>query len=195
MTPIQHTVRAILENADMFDWSLQGLGMLRLYLPGDARLHIWNHDFAFPGASPVHDHLQWGLTSTIVSGEIANQRFKELPTGHYINNTEWQPYHWARFIAGYDAKMLHEPETMLLKRLPVEHYTPGMSYSQEPNEVHQTIAKPGTVTIMQKRPTEDGATARIFWPEGTQWGSAKPRAATPAEVEAITRQALLVFPT
>jgi hypothetical protein len=176
--------RFILENATKFEWSLQGLGMLRLYLPGDARLHVWNHDFAFPDASPHHDHLQWGLTSTIISGELTNYRYKE---GVGV------PFHWARFVAGYNAEQLHEAETMLLEEQEPEVYTPGMSYSQEPNEVHRTVCKPGTVTVMHKRPTADGATARIFWPEGTVWGSAKPRPATFSEIVRMTTDALRVF--
>lgn len=174
-------VRFILENSHKFDWSLQGLGMLRLYLPGDARLHVWDWRFAFPGASPIHDHLQWGLTSTIVSGRITNYRYAE---GRGV------PFHWARFKAGYHALQLHAPETMLLERGPAEIYLPGDSYSQAPNEIHESVPDEGTVTIMQKRPTPDGETARIFWPVGTSWGSAEPRAATALEVKTITEFAL-----
>lgn len=180
----QTLARFILENAEKFQWSLQGLGMLRLYLPGDARLHVWDTRFAFPGASPVHDHLQWGLTSTILSGRLTNYRYRE---------GSGEEFHWARFKAGYNAKQLHAPETTLLERQPAEIYRPGDSYSQAPNEIHETQADWGTVTLMQKRPTADGETARIFWPAGTVWGSAEPRAATPEEVKAITNYALAHF--
>lgn len=171
----------ILKNADKFEWSLQGLGMLRLYLPGEARLHVWDTRYAFPGASPIHDHLQWGLTSTILSGGLTNFRYKE---------GSGKPYHWARFKAGYGAKQLHEAEVMLLQRQRGEQYLVGQTYSQEPNEIHETCADYGTVSLMQKRPSADGETARIFWPEGTEWGSAEPRPATAEEVKAITSYAL-----
>lgn len=175
-------VRLILENASKFNWSLQGLGMLRLYLPGDARLHIWDRRYAFPGASPIHDHLQWGLTSTVISGKLVNYRYQEERDG--------KPYHWARFKAGFGAEQLTDPATMTLKEGPGEVYCPGDTYSQEPDEIHQTIADWGTLTLMQKRPTADGETARIFWPWGEKWGSAEPRVATSEEIQVITTYAL-----
>jgi len=57
------------------------------------------------------------------------------------------------------------------------------------HEIHQTQHDEGTVTIMRKHPTWNES-ARVFWPAGTQWVSAEPRAATAAEVHDITSNAL-----
>lgn len=46
-----------------------------------------------------------------------------------------------------------------------------------------------TVTVMKKDPTGDES-ARVFWPEGSEWVSAEPRRATAEEVRAITQHAL-----
>lgn len=181
---LKSMARFVLENHSKFEWSLQGLGMLRLYLPDNARLHVWDTRFAFPGASPVHDHLQWGLTSTVIVGRIINFRYKQ---------GQGLPYHWATFKAGYGTSQIHEPKTTLLERGNAEVYRPGDVYHQEPDEIHESVPYIGTVTIMQKHPTADGESARIFWPYGTPWGSAEPRAATSDEVHNICQQALTNF--
>jgi hypothetical protein len=128
LTALRLQTRFILENAYRFDWSLQGFGLLRLYLPGDGRLHIWDHSKAYYDVSQLHDHLQWGLTSTIVSGQITNQRYAELPTERdgvpitYINNTEWKEWSYAQFKAGMGAKKISQDGTILLKPTMPEVY-------------------------------------------------------------------------
>lgn len=179
---LRTAVRFLLENAAKFEWSLQGLGMLRLYLPDDTRLHVWDTRHAYPGASPIHDHQQWSLHSTVISGCIRNIR--------YIKNSNGEPFHFAKFKAGYGTQRLSQPETIhLLACIPELHH-PGDSYAQHPEEIHQTVPNNGTVTIMRKTPTADPESARIFWEEGTEWGSAEPRRATDEEVRQMTEWAL-----
>lgn len=176
---IKPLVRHVLANADKFDWSIQGFGLLRLYLPGEARLHIWDHSQRYQDVSMIHDHIQWGLTSTIVAGELTNTRYDEQDERPADG---WTLYNWATFKAGFDGKQLHAPDKIWLRAQKPEIYRPGDQYHQEPREIHETCAAPGTVTIMQKHPTPDGENARIFWPTGTTWGNALPRPATPEEV-------------
>jgi hypothetical protein len=53
-------VKNILEKATSYKWSLQGFGMLRLYLSKDVRMHVWHPDFAVKKVS--HDpHAPMGL--------------------------------------------------------------------------------------------------------------------------------------
>lgn len=195
MSALKPLVRHILAHADQYDWSIQGFGLLRLYLPGDARLHIWDHARSYQDVSMIHDHIQWGLTSTVVAGQLTNTRYLELPAQRYglpityINNTEWELYNWATFKAGFDAKQLHDPDKIWLKAMKPEIYMPGDSYHQEPREIHETAAQPGTVTVMQKFPSEDAVNARIFWPVGMTWGTAAPRPATAEEVSHFVKLA------
>lgn len=184
---LRSLVAFILANSGQFKWSLQGLGMLRLHMGDETRLHVWDTRYAFPGASPIHDHLQWGLRSTVISGRITNQR--------YIERDDGRPYHFAVIKAGYNYHFKTEPREIRLVETAPEIYTPGMSYSQAPSEIHQSMPDIGTVTIMRKSPTADGESARIFWPLGSEWGSAEPRAALPSEVSVITGNALSLMQT
>jgi len=188
-TKLRTLTRFILENAEKFEWSLQGLGMLRLYLPNNTRLHVWDTRFAFPGASPIHDHLQWGLHSTVISGRLTNYRFKEYRADEGLG----APYRCMTLKAGFNCFVKEEARDTYLGRLDAEVYNPGDSYAQEPNEIHETVPMNGTVTIMQKAPTLDAESARVFWPRGQEWGSAEPRNATPEEVIAITSNALAIL--
>jgi hypothetical protein len=182
---LRATTRFILTHAEELEWSLQGLGMLRLHMGNNTRMHVWDLRHAFPGASPIHDHLQWGLASTIVSGRMTNYRYFEDPAG--------DPYDWVTLKAGYGCHFMGAVQRMRLRRGGGEIYLPGDSYSQRPNEIHWSVPDNGTVTVMRKEPTADGESARVFWPAGTEWGSAEPRRATLAEITAITSHALEVF--
>lgn len=179
-------IKEMLENHERYAWSLQGLGLLRLHIRDDLRLHIWNHEYAYPGASPIHDHLQWHLSSFVVAGHIENTRYVEVdardPAGFLFNKRTIQ--------AGYGCHFTDEEQRCYLKKLPAELYNPGDSYQQQNTEIHWTKAAPGTVTLMHKIPATDGKAARIFWPYGTEWGTAEPRVAMVREVEEILGQCL-----
>lgn len=177
--------KLILQNAVQFKWSLQGLGMLRLHID-DVRLHVWDTRFAFPGATPIHDHQQWALHSTILSGCMMNYRYLETNVGG-------ESYMYKTIRAGYGTFDLHESRAIQLIRQPVEFYYLGQSYSQEPFEIHESRPDPGTVSVMLKMSTTNAQDARVFWPAGTEWGSAEPRAATIDEVQQMTSHALRVW--
>ena len=64
----------ILDNASSYKWSVQGFGMLRLYIRKVGRLHIWDNELRYPGVSVIHNH-SWDLESTIIVGAIRNTRY------------------------------------------------------------------------------------------------------------------------
>jgi hypothetical protein len=72
----QALARAILEHAQDFTWTVQGMGFMRLHLAGHCWLHVWDSRLRVPGVSMIHDHLQWGLESTILSGSLVNRRYQ-----------------------------------------------------------------------------------------------------------------------
>ncbi len=183
---LRSLVRFILENAGKFSWSLQGFGMLRLHLPGETRLHVWDSRHAFANVSTIHDHLQWGLSSTIVSGRLVNHRFTE---------GLGDPYMAVTLKPGENCHFKDAPSHTLLRRGVAEIYISGDTYAQEPNEIHESVPDIGTITLMRKYPTPDGDSARVFWPAGEKWGTAEPRPATTEEVTAITSHALQLLIT
>lgn len=182
-------IKTILENPIGFDWSLQGMGMLRLYMvKGNLRLHIWDSSFRFPKVSMIHNHLQWGLKSTIISGVVINRRYSVTDV-----DTEDKASHKRGLInAGIGGGLTNEIDLVSLYPLSPERYEAADSYAQLPDEVHETDAVDGTVTLMEKF-SEATNQAEVFWPIGTDWGTALPRKATNAEILCITQRALDVW--
>lgn len=190
-TEAQALARAILENAQDFKWTVQGMGFMRLHLAGHCRLHVWDSRLRVPGVSMIHDHLQWALKSTILSGELVNRVYHEVAFPGYRERGEAsKKYHVVTIKPGAGCYFKAEPtDTYLLPRMFQDRCIPGNTYSQAPNVIHETDAQDGTVTIIHKTPTNDDS-ARVFWPAGTEWGSAEPRAATADEVRLISERAL-----
>lgn len=184
-TELQAMARAILVNAQHYEWSLQGMGLLRLHLAGNCRLHVWDRRYRVPGVSMIHDHLQWALKSTVISGRLVNRRYYDFGLGTFDKATHL----FATIKPGYGTFFKHEPKPVILACRGDEEYLPGQSYSQSPSEIHETDADDGTVTIMMKTPTSDES-ARVFWPAGEEWGSAEPRIASAMEVKSIVDNAL-----
>lgn len=185
MTPYDTKVmvRRLIEEArkDHTQWSLQGMGMLRLHLSDNCRLHIWDSRYRVPNVSMIHDHLQWGLESTVIAGVLTNIRYYETSHGNDYMYTVLKP--------GVGCFFKEEPKPIRLNVCNRTTYGPGKSYAQTPQEIHESDPADGTVTFMRKTPTGDES-ARVFWPAGTQWVSAEPRPATKEEVETITEYSL-----
>lgn len=174
-------VKKILENATAFEWTIQGFGMLRLRMPGDARLHVWSADHSFPNVSTIHDHSQWGLTSMVIAGGIFNRIFQI---------EEGEPTHMGKILkCGMGGCDLSDEFSVRLKVASEETILSGQSYHQEPDVIHESVPLPGTVSFMQKHPTGRDD-ARVFWEIGTEWGTAEPRVATKQEIKEITQYAL-----
>jgi hypothetical protein len=185
LAPLRAMAESILRRPDAFHWTIQGFGMLRLHMPGNVRLHVWDSRYRVPNVSDIHDHLQWGLASTIVAGELRNVILEEGP-----RRRDMQPYNCVVLKPGEGTTMKSPIRSVgSLRMVSSERYTAGMTYRQEPAEIHCSIPTDGTVTVMTKFPTGDES-ARVYWPAGTDWVSAEPREATMAEIVDITQNAL-----
>lgn len=183
------SVRAILAHPGGHQWSLQGFGMLRLYLSKNTRLHVWNSNFAVPNFSPIHDH-PWDFSSLIIVGEIRQHR--------YIKLSRMMPAMCEEFLhtkikcgpGGGPVEDRADP--IYLRRGPLETYRPGDVYEQKAHELHESLPVDGTVTIISRDFLADAEHATVAWRSGP-WVSAEPRPATPAEVHGITQRALAHF--
>lgn len=184
---MRELVRYILNNfraLPLTDWSVQGFGFLRLRIAPSVRVHIWNSRLRLPGVSDVHDHTQWAFTSHIISRAITNARFA------IANPGEGEPYMMGRITTGMGGGLHRETvQEVRLAALTPEFYLPGQSYHQEPDEIHQTRAPDGAVTLLYQQRRENES-ARVFWKPGTEWGDAEPRAAAQAEVDEVVEHAL-----
>ena len=74
-------VHTILADAQMHRWTIQGFGMLRMYIPAPNnpkrfRLNLWNSALAVPGVSIMHDH-PWDFDSWVINGNFRNVRYVE----------------------------------------------------------------------------------------------------------------------
>lgn len=180
-------VGLILAQPFKFQWSVQGLGMLRLYVGKVGRIHIWDDRLEAPNVSKIHNH-SWPLRSTIIAGTLRNQRYYET-----YNVADPQPnlqaYFKQRAITGFKFEFQGPPVlTMLLPR-GLETYGPGDVYEQSPAEPHYTDADRGTITIMERPSDGDTGQADVYWPVNETWGSAVPHPATPEQIEMVTRHA------
>jgi hypothetical protein len=181
----KEVVRGILHTASEFEWSLQGFGMLRLYLPNGFRLHVWDKRFAVENVSLVHTH-PWGFKSTIIAGTVYNTR---------LAREEASPYRFyeQKILCGEGGGLREEPKEVGLKLMSYETYREGQSYEQESDEIHISIPVDGSVTIIERTFKEDRDHASVFWNVGERFVSAEPREARKYEVEAITGYALKTF--
>ena len=173
-------VRSILEAPLGRRWSIQGFGMLRLYLSPDQRIHVWSAEHRVADVSDVHDH-PWHFRSDVIAGRMRNQRFREAGEG--------QPYFGATIQCGAGARLVEPPRPVRLQAGPIEVYGPGESYAQRAQELHRSDPEPGTVTIITRTLAGDPEHARVYW-LGGEWVDAAPQPATDAEVLAICGLAL-----
>jgi hypothetical protein len=179
---IRQFVRRILREAASNEWSLQGFGMLRLYLPGDVRLNVWDSRFRVPNVSAVHTH-PWYFESLIVSGGLRNIRYRAT---NNFGNGEFMA---ADIKPGPGGGLVDSGCPVRLERLKSEYYCPGEVYRQEPEEIHESNPQDGCVTLNRRLRTGPDV-AKVFWPRSEQWVSAEPRSATTEEILTICASAL-----
>lgn len=183
-TALKATVQAILERPLVWEWTAQGLGMLRLYLPGpeNLRLHVWDTRLAIPNVSTIHTH-PWDFESYVVAGTVRNTRWTE---------DEGEPYHKQSIRCGQGGCVMGTPETVQLHPHPVERWDAGQTYRETADELHSSAPLDGTVTIIRRSvPTGRSADeAFVYWPDGGEWVSAEPRPATEDEILAVTAHSL-----
>lgn len=175
-------VKKILEKPLDHEWTVQGLGMYRMYLSDEVRLHIWLPEARTPNVSDIHNH-PWGFGSTVIVGAMHNHRY-------------WRFHHWRNlpedadtFVAneskiecGSGGGLIGEPSQVRLWRRPIEHYPEGKTYYQDADEIHSSHPEPATVTLCVRTFGTDPDHAHVYWPAGESWVSAEPRPATNGEV-------------
>jgi hypothetical protein len=180
------SIKRILNHAGAFDWSLQGFGMLRLYLTPKIRLHIWHSGFAVPNFSPIHDH-PWDFTSVVIAGEIKQHR--------YIRLARMMPAHCEEYLSTKikcgpgGGPVEDRADVIYLRRLPLEKYVAGERYCQLADELHESLPVDGTVSIITREFKPDPEHALVAWKSGP-YVSAEPRKATEPEVWAFVTKAL-----
>lgn len=213
---IKPLVKTILTQATSYPWSIQGLGMLRLYLAKDLRLHVWTDQGRVENVSDMHTH-PWHFDSEIVAGVMRNQRFvedvrlPELPghrhdlgesalvpgmlvcgcgAGTLMDRSPLQDFNKVQIVCGENACVVGEAQRVKLWPQPIETYVEGQRYRQEAKEIHRTTPEPGTVTLCSRVFLSDTEHANVYWQGSGAWVDAAPRPATPDEVRKITRYAL-----
>lgn len=165
-------IERILENpeAGYRQWSMHGIGMLRTYLDPDRRLrlNLWHRELLNPGISTMHDH-PWPFTSRIIAGRLTNQRFARCTKNSVgaILTMEGK----ITCGAGYNG-MKPDPQIVTLHPCEPEVYTAGMEYLQRPEEIHDTRAEDGTITVIERGAERPDCEASVFWPVGQPWGDA-----------------------
>lgn len=178
-------VRTILEKWRAYEWTVQGFGMVRTKIADVARIHIWDSRYAVPHVSTMHEH-PWPLKSRIISGELINQRF-------VLTESEDEgglPYMHSRIATGEGGGLLGTPDLVRIRSLPPESYFAGDMYAQTPSEAHRSIPQDGTVTLMERPLGPPLQETSVYWPRGTVWVSAEPRAAESWEVQQAVEYAL-----
>lgn len=172
-------------------WSLQGFGMLRLYLDArcEYRLHVWDARYAVKDVSAAHDH-PWDFESTIIAGELVNQLFIEQPD-HLPGGS---PFLEQKLLCGLGGGLCEEkPRALRLIPHPPDRYNEGDTYFQSAAQIHTSQPVDGTVTIIKRIFHEDTEHARVFWRKGVEWVSAEPRPAYDLEVRNICDRALAMW--
>lgn len=190
---MKELVRYLLENRLKLppqDWTVQGFGFMRLRAAPSVRIHIWDNRLREAGVSDIHDHTQWAFTSQIISGQIINVRYEVC--ANTCDNAQRMNMGTLTCGIGGGMQQSKPVEVVNLCARKPEIYAPGMSYRQEPDEIHRTHAADGTVTLIQQERRQVD-TARVFWPFGGSWGDAIPRQATHDEVDEVGGYALLIF--
>jgi hypothetical protein len=177
-------IKAILERASAHPWSLQGMGMFRLYLSKEVRLHVWDMRFTVEKVSTLHTH-PWAFTSYVLSGLMTDRLLKKIdPSREPVTHYEQQ------IVCGPGGGTSAEKQPVHLEPLQVCTYGAGSSYTREATDVHESVPKSGTVTIIERQFLPDTEHAYVYFRTDREWVSAEPREARKEEVEAMARMAL-----
>lgn len=189
-------VLTILERAHVFDWTVQGFGMLRTKIKDVGRIHIWDSRLRTPLVSDVHAH-PWPLKSTIISGELINVRYKEIEwdgeaaqIDAVMGHSSAMRFCRSAIKTGEGGGLTGPVETVFIRPEPPEVYLPGKVYEQRPDEVHRSMPIDGTITLLERPMGEPLQETTVYWPVGCDWISAEPRPATRDEIKAALRMAL-----
>lgn len=161
---------------------MQGFGFLRTKIANVGRIHVWDSSLAVRHVSTMHTH-PWALHSTIISGELINQRFEEFPHGVLL-------YQRQTIKTGEGGGLCGEAVPVVLHPKRAETYGRGDWYEQDANEIHRSIPQDGTVTLMERTQGPPLEEASVYWPRGTSWVSAEPRPPLTWQIEEVIQYAL-----
>lgn len=178
-------VKKILEQPFEYNWSIQGLGMLRLYLDDVHRLHIWNSQYAVRNVSQMHTH-PWNFRSLVVAGVVKNERYIEVTTP---DDPEVLWYNKQTIFCGVGGGLVGNSSLTTLISTGIETYVERETYTEEAHEIHVSRPEDGTVTIINREYLDDADHALVFWEDG-DWVSAEPRPANNYEIADFTTLAL-----
>lgn len=186
-------LKKILERAEHYNWTIQGFGMLRLYLSREVRLHVWDPSRAFPGVSTIHTH-PWDFTSEILVGRLTDLVYaKDYPGPNY----HFKPHamNQQQIMCGVGACVTSLAKEVLLYA-PKEGiaYRAGQSYTMRADEIHESIPDRGCVSIITRRFKADTEHADVYYRAGTTWVASEPRPATPDEIRSMCDAALELMP-
>lgn len=180
---------AVLERWETHRWTWQGFGMVRMYLDPAKRyrLNIWDERSKVPRVSLIHDH-PWSFKSAIYCGEIKNQRYVFRDDPRVL---EAFTHNYKRIKTGEELSEVHDVRHCLLRPREPETYRRGQTYEQLLDEVHETHAQIGTVTVNERTAPTQEYSARVFWHRNEpHWVSATPRPAAEFEVKRAVARAL-----
>lgn len=169
------------------EWQIQGFGMLRLYITKEVRLHVWHNGLVYHDTpSQIHNH-PWNFNSRIVVGNLRNVRYLEWPE-------KTATHHIAKILCGPGGGLTSEsPRDTNLEIATIDEYNAGDVYYQTAKELHRTVFKNGTVTIVTREFLDDADHALVAYPIKQQWKTAEPRTATERELELGLKAALDLF--
>jgi hypothetical protein len=196
---LRYHVKRMLVHSYLYDWTVQGFGMMRTYLSGPEypkqfRLNIWDSALMVSNVSLIHDH-PWRFKSRIINGQFCNIRFVEsdTPNSKFFSEggpSYGDPYDYAVIKTGEGGGPDGERGRVNLSSMPTEIYNTGDTYQQEPTEIHMSVPGSSTITLNDRTRVGDGEHARVFWPAGREWVDAMPRPATDLEIVEVTARAL-----
>lgn len=174
-------VKKMLSRPEMFDWTIQGFGMVRAQFGSgeagddDLRLNIWHRRFRTPDVSDIHTH-PWDFSSEVLAGRLYNVVYKTHTKSATLYTSQ-------KLIPGPNGGLLSTPRDIGLAQDRIMTLDRGDTYFQDRRCIHQSNwEQDGTVTV-NRRIRVGADEAWVFWPKGGEWVTAKPRTAKEAEVE------------
>lgn len=197
----QALVRGILVKATQYEWSVQGLGMMRLYLSPEMRLHIWHSSLMVPEVTLVHDH-PWHFHSLVITGKVTNNRyFPDQPVEaiEKFGSKEFDEFFGPKelyvkqqLFCGPGGCIMSDPEDVILRKglKASEVLLPGDCYLQGKRDIHYTTAEDCTVTLVERQFDGDRDLANIYRKGGLPFVSAEPRPATPDEINMVVGETI-----
>ena len=177
---MKNDVLKILHDPLKYEWTISGLGMLRLSLSPTLRLNIWDERLIEPGVSLIHNH-PWHFQSVVILGFVVNAKYGVFKDAREVN------YRMVGCGANpNDGTNLGPIEVCHIAETHVAEYYESDAYAMNASEIHKLEPLDGSVTLISKIPQiEPTEWAMVFWPVHEPWGDARIREARPDEITSI----------